>query len=60
MNPGRTPTTGRRAKGSAQVQVRLSAAEVAELDRLRGSESRAAFVTHALLVAFLRAPGPGN
>ena len=53
MSAGRAQTTGRRAVGSAQVQLRLSAAELAALDAARGGESRPAFATRALLSALL-------
>lgn len=62
MSAGRAQTTGRRARGSAQIQIRLSAAELAALDSAidaaRGDESRPAFATRALLAALAASVAP--
>lgn len=41
--------TGRRAVGSAQVQIRLSAAEATEVDIRRGNLSRPAYITRLVV-----------
>lgn len=43
--------TGRRAVGSAQVQIRLSAAELSAVDSARGELTRPAYITRVLMAA---------
>ena len=53
MSAGRAQTTGRRARGSAQIQIRLSAAELSAVDSARGELTRPAYITRVLMAALL-------